>query len=133
MFRAAHRSSSGALHCICSLWFIYPCGDRPLPRLSGKWIHFPLSLCNGRSPHGYIKQRLQIQFRAPDDERCGARKHFEPSINFGITNSITSYILVVFLLSYSVYIRKETLWAWSSTTIKWPVNDRSKKLDTCSC
>ena len=34
MFRAAHRSSSGALNCICSLWFIYPCGDRPLPRLS---------------------------------------------------------------------------------------------------
>jgi len=35
MFRAAHRSSSGALNCICSLWFIYPCGDRPLPRLNG--------------------------------------------------------------------------------------------------
>jgi len=29
MFRAAHRSSSGALNCICSLWFIYTCGDRP--------------------------------------------------------------------------------------------------------
>jgi hypothetical protein len=39
MFRVAHRSSSGALNCICSLWFIYPCGDRPLSRLSGKWIH----------------------------------------------------------------------------------------------
>jgi hypothetical protein len=24
-FRAAHRSSSGALNCICSLWFIYTC------------------------------------------------------------------------------------------------------------
>jgi hypothetical protein len=23
MFRAAYRSSSGALNCICSLWFIY--------------------------------------------------------------------------------------------------------------
>ena len=34
MFRAAHRSSSGALNCICSLWFICPYGDRPLPRLS---------------------------------------------------------------------------------------------------
>jgi len=33
MFRAAHRSSSGALNCICSPWFIYPCGDRPLPKL----------------------------------------------------------------------------------------------------
>ena len=63
MFRAAHRSSSGALNCICSLWFIYLCGDQSLP----------LSLGNDRSPHGYINQRLQIQFRAPDDERCAAR------------------------------------------------------------
>ena len=54
MFRAAHRSSSGALNCLYSLWFIYPCGDRPLPRLS---------LGNGRSPHGYINQRLQIQLK----------------------------------------------------------------------
>jgi len=36
MFRAAQRSSSGALNCTCRLWFIYPCCDRPLPRLSGK-------------------------------------------------------------------------------------------------
>jgi len=35
MFQAAYRSSSGALNCICSLWFIYTCGDRPLSRLSG--------------------------------------------------------------------------------------------------
>jgi len=38
MYRTAHRSSSGALNCICSLWFICPYGDRPLKRLSGKWI-----------------------------------------------------------------------------------------------
>jgi len=38
MFRAAHRSSSsGAPNCICSLWFIYPCGDRSLSRLGGKY------------------------------------------------------------------------------------------------
>ena len=36
MFRAAHSSSSGALNYVCSLWFIYPCGDRPLSRLSGE-------------------------------------------------------------------------------------------------
>jgi hypothetical protein len=29
MFRAAYRSSSGALNCICSLWFTYACRDRP--------------------------------------------------------------------------------------------------------
>jgi len=46
MFQAAYRSSSGALNCICSLWFIYACGDRPLSR--------------------------QIQFGAPDDERHAA-------------------------------------------------------------
>ena len=62
MFRAAYRLSSGAPNCIYSLWFIYSCGDRPLP-----------SLDNGRSPHGYINQRLQIQFGAPDDERYAAR------------------------------------------------------------
>jgi len=32
-----------------------------------------LSFDNGRSPHGYINQRLQTQFIAPDDERCAAR------------------------------------------------------------
>jgi len=35
MFRAAHRSSSGALNYICSLWFICLCGNRPLSMLSG--------------------------------------------------------------------------------------------------
>jgi hypothetical protein len=53
MFRAAHLLSSGALNCICSLWFICPCGEEPLSRLSGKWIHFPLSLGNSRSPYGH--------------------------------------------------------------------------------
>jgi hypothetical protein len=38
MFRAANHSSSGALNCICSLWFIYLFGYRPLSRLSGKCI-----------------------------------------------------------------------------------------------
>jgi len=35
MFRAAHRSSSGDSNCICSLWFIYPCGDRSFSRREG--------------------------------------------------------------------------------------------------
>ena len=83
MFRAAYRSSSGDPNCICSLWFIYPCGDRALA-----------SPDNDRSPHVYINQRLQIQFRAPDDERYARSKHVEPSINFGIINSITRLHLV---------------------------------------
>jgi hypothetical protein len=91
MFQAAHRSSSGALKCVCSLWFICRYGDRPLPRLSGK----SLSLSNGRSPHMYINQRLQIQFRAPDDERCAVRNTLSLQKNFGIINSITNLHLVV--------------------------------------
>jgi len=51
MFRAAHRSSSGVLN----------------------WIQCPLNLGNGQSLYGYINQRLQIEFKAPDDERCAAR------------------------------------------------------------
>jgi len=43
MFRAAHHLSSGALNCICNLWFTYACGDRPLSNLSGK-IKFEISL-----------------------------------------------------------------------------------------
>ena len=38
-FRAAHLSTSGALNSICSLWCIYPYGDWPLSRLSGKKSH----------------------------------------------------------------------------------------------
>jgi len=43
MFRAAHRSSSGALNCICSLWFIYTYGDRPLSwqRPVTIWVYKP--------------------------------------------------------------------------------------------
>jgi len=63
MFRAAHCSSSGALNRIAKdEW--------------GGGEFFPLSLKNGRSPHVYINQRLQTQFRAPDDERRGARNMF---------------------------------------------------------
>jgi len=40
MFRAAYRSLSGAQNCICNLWFIYTCGDRPLSRLGEKWIRY---------------------------------------------------------------------------------------------
>ena len=89
MFRAAYCSSSGVTNCICSLWFIYPCGDRPLSRLGGKW--------------GVPTQPGQ-QFGAPDDERFCRSKHVEPSINFGIINSITSCILLVFLLRKLIII-----------------------------
>jgi len=41
--------------------------------LSGNSSEFPLNLDNGPSPQVYINQRLQIKFRAPDDERYAAR------------------------------------------------------------
>jgi hypothetical protein len=47
IFRAAHRSSSGALNCTCNPWFIYPCGDQPLPSLSGKWAISLFWVCCG--------------------------------------------------------------------------------------
>jgi len=52
MFQAADRSSSGALNCICILWFIYPCGDRPLWRLSGKIILLIFLLSH--TMHGFM-------------------------------------------------------------------------------
>jgi len=54
----------------------------------------PLSLGNDQSPYGHINQRLQIQFRAPDDERCAARNMWILFKNFGIINSITKLHLV---------------------------------------
>jgi hypothetical protein len=44
-------------------------------RFSGLYAHVVTGCClgNSRSPHGYTNQRLQIRFRASDDERCAAR------------------------------------------------------------
>jgi hypothetical protein len=56
-----------------AIWFNKTCRGKELTPNYIKKIHFPLSLGNGQSPHVYINQRLQIQFRAPDDERCAAR------------------------------------------------------------
>jgi hypothetical protein len=63
MFRAAHRSSSGALTVFA---------------VSGLHTHvhtglrqFPLRLDYGRSPHAYVEAANTV--RAPDDERCAAR------------------------------------------------------------
>ena len=47
MFRAAYRSSSRAPNFICSLWFIYPCGDWPLPwqQPVTTWVYKPEASC----------------------------------------------------------------------------------------
>jgi hypothetical protein len=47
----AHRSSSGALNCICSLWFKYPCGVlaagliRPFTIMFYRYLGFRNMLC----------------------------------------------------------------------------------------
>jgi hypothetical protein len=59
MFRAAHRSSSGAV-TIFAASGLY---THVVTGRSQVWLgtHFPLRLDYGRSPHAYVKQRLQIQ------------------------------------------------------------------------
>jgi hypothetical protein len=66
MLRTAHRSSSGALKYI---WTSGLHVHMETAFCQG-WVgNFPPSLDYGRSPHVYIYQMLQIQFKAPDDER----------------------------------------------------------------
>jgi len=72
MCRAAYRSSSGALTVLADsgLYTHVVTGHCP------GWVGthpLPPNLDKGRSTHGYISQRLQIEFEAPDDERCAPR------------------------------------------------------------
>ena len=107
MFRAAYRSSPGASNCICILWFIYPCGDRPLSRLGGKW---PVLTQPGQQPvttWAYKPEAANTVWSS----RCWAvcrSKYFEPSINFGIINSITMLHLVGYI--YWFILRWTGLW-----------------------
>jgi len=91
MFREAHRSSSGAPNCICSLCFIYTCGDRPLSSLSGKfptqtWQR-PVTTCV------YKPDAVNTVWSSRWWAVCRS-KHVEPSVNVGIINSITRLHLV---------------------------------------
>jgi hypothetical protein len=82
MFRAEYRSSSGAPNCICSLWFIYLCGDRPTQpgqRPVTTWI--------------YKQDAANTVWSSWWWAVCRS-KHVESSINFGIINSITRLHLV---------------------------------------
>jgi hypothetical protein len=54
---------------------VFAASDLYIHVVSGRypgWVEVSPSLDNGRSPHGYINQRLQILFGAPDDERYAA-------------------------------------------------------------
>jgi len=70
-----------------SLWFIYPRGDRSLPRQRPvtTWVYKPEVANTVESSWWWAVCRS---------------KHVEPSINFGITNSITKLHLVGISLSH---------------------------------
>ena len=57
MFRAAYRSSSGALTVFAAS------GLRTHVVTGRGQAHPPLRLDYGRSPHAYVNQRLQIQLK----------------------------------------------------------------------
>jgi len=109
MFRAAHRSSSGALNSICSLWFICSCGHRPVTT----WAYKPEAANTVYSSWWWAVRRS---------------KHVEPSINFGIINSITKLHLVgistewfmsylyIAVLSFTVFLRHEHTVLWTFTS-----------------
>ena len=86
----AHHQELQTLLCI--LWFIYPCGDRPLSRPSGNlvpthpgqrpvttWVYKPEAANTVWSSWWWVV--------------CHS-KHVESSINFGMINSITRLHLV---------------------------------------
>ena len=86
----AERVSSGipliirALNCICSLWFTYTCGDRPLSSLT--WQR-PVTTCVCKP------EAANTVYSFWWWTVCRS-KHVEPSINVGIINSITRLHLV---------------------------------------
>jgi hypothetical protein len=92
-FLKAQYVSSGTprIISICKLYLQHMVTGR----CQGWMGNFPLSLGKGRSPYGHINQRLQIQFRAPNVERCAARNILSlQKKNFGIINSIAKLHLV---------------------------------------
>jgi len=84
MFQAAHRSPSGALNCICSLWFIWRYYERPLPRMNG--MHGSMRIkfeqlifhvvCGFNLGRNFHIRRRKSQFRSGDHptDRPNTRK-----------------------------------------------------------
>ena len=115
MFRAAHRSSSGALNCICSLWFTYCNKVKDFVYI----IHSPyynitividnitivinILIWTMYNIYGIFYFVAVCKPEAANTVESSwwwavcRSKHVEPSVNFGIINFITSCILLVFL------------------------------------
>jgi len=86
MFRAAHRSSSGAL----TVFTASGLHTHAVTGHSQVWVG--LRLDYGRSPHAYVNQRLQTQ--SSWWWAVCRSKHDELSMNGGIMNSVTRSHLV---------------------------------------
>jgi hypothetical protein len=66
MFPAAHRSSSGVLNYICSLWFKYPYGDWSLSRLNGNnSIHQRPTTFNSKAHRKINNNKVLLKFLTP--------------------------------------------------------------------
>jgi len=101
MFRAAPGSSSGAPNCICSLWFVYTCGDRPLSRLGGKFPTQPWQ--QPVTTYVYKPEAANTVCSSWWWAVCRS-KHVEPSINYGIINSITRLHPVGYFYWFNIHI-----------------------------
>ena len=124
MFRAAHRSSSGAVNCICSLCFICPYGDWLLPRLSGT--------AHGAVPTQPWQRPVTIWAYKPEAANtvysswwwavCRS-KHVEPLKNLGMINSIKNLHLVgistEWVRSFIVYFWLSWLWTRHWACLLW--------------
>jgi hypothetical protein len=91
MFWAAFRSPSATPNGIFSLWFIYPCGDRPLSMLGGKWVptqHGQRPVITWVYATGCKYSLMLLMTSGMPLETCWAL------INFGIINSIIRLHLV---------------------------------------
>ena len=108
MFRAAHHSSSGAPKFTCSLWFICPYGDQPLPKLGGYWVptqpwQRPVTIW------AYTPEAASTVWSSWWWEVCCSKyvKHLK---NFVIINSITK--LHVDGISTEKNVTHNGLWKW---------------------
>ena len=73
ILKAQHVSSGTPLIIRSTKIYLQPLVYMPIWWPAVAKVECPLSLGNRRSPYGHINQRLQIQFRAHDYERCTAR------------------------------------------------------------
>jgi hypothetical protein len=93
MFRATHRPSSGAQNCTSGLWFSIR--ERMLDvEFAGRGQRPATSASNNLSR--MQNQSLLVQFWAPDDGRCVARKSWA-SYKHGIINFDTLLHLVGYI------------------------------------